>query len=184
MAFDKGGTHDFRKFERRRNLVRRTFRELIWVEALEYDGRADIAEAEFICNTTSLTLIRACASQCSWLRKESWFFVNELLLESLAGCLRKETIGFSLISFREPGDPKEWLDYGATWSAAYPLLRLPSPVKLISKNDPTTRTLETENLTPVEFGRWEVEAFARPPHHYRSDFCVLDKTGNLRPPSV
>ena len=45
-------------------------------------------------------------------------------------------------------------------------------------------TLETENLTPVEFGRWEVEAFARPPHHYRSEFCVLDKKGNLRPPSV
>ena len=57
-------------------------------------------------------------------------------------------------------------------------------MKLISKSDPTTRTLETENLTPVEFGRWEVEAFARPPHHYRSDFCVLDKAGNLRPPSV
>ena len=63
VVFDKDGAHEFRKFERRRNLVRKTFRELAWVETLEYDGRADIAEAEFICNTTSLSLVRPCTSQ-------------------------------------------------------------------------------------------------------------------------
>ena len=37
-------------------------------------------------------------------------------------------------------------------------------------------------MTPVVVGRWEVEALARPPHHYRSDCCVLDKKADLRPP--